>query len=92
MKDILDRKNKGEDFEAQYVKLCESRKRREIYTMEQKLLIEKQLAMQQNFIKMIDKNINDMEKDHNFLDLAEKEIHKDEGDNAESGHHLYGAG
>ena len=71
MKEIVEKKNKGEDIESSYAKLLDCRKRRDIYTVEEKLLIEKQFAMQQNFIKMIDKNINDMEKDNEFLKKAE---------------------
>ena len=33
--------------------------------------------MQQNFIKMIDKNIHDLEKDNQFLEKAEQEILKE---------------
>lgn len=48
--------------------------------------------MQQNFIKMIDKNINDMEKDHQFIEKAEQEI-REEAENSETYHanQLYGS-
>jgi hypothetical protein len=46
MKEILEKKNKGEDIEAIYSKLVECRKRRHIYSVEERMLIEKQFAMQ----------------------------------------------
>ena len=41
-------------------------------------VISKQAAMQQNFIKMVDKNINDMEADTKFLDKAHEEYRKED--------------
>ena len=42
--------------------------------------------MQQNFIKMIDKNIAEMEKDYSFLEKAEQEIQREEGEQNEMGY------
>ena len=63
MADILLKRQQDQDIDDVYAKLLDSRKKRDIYAKEQRELFEKQFALQQNFIKMIDKNINDIEKD-----------------------------
>jgi hypothetical protein len=56
--------------------MLKARKSRDIYSNEEKELIHKQFALVQNFVKLIDKNINDMEKDKEFLKHAEDTIRK----------------
>ena len=68
MKEILDQKNRGEDFEENYQMLLETHRMYDVYDQEEKETIAKLFAMQQNFIKLIDKNIDDMEADNTFLD------------------------
>ena len=74
MKEILDQKNRGEDFEENYQLLLETRRLYDVYDQEEKETIAKQFAMQQNFIKLIDKNIDDMEADNTFLDKTYQSI------------------
>ena len=75
-KEIIDKQRRGEDFEPQYQAMLKARKSRDIYSNEEKELIHKQFALVQNFVKLIDKNINDMEKDKEFLKHAEDTIRK----------------
>lgn len=51
-----------------------------MYAIEECQTLEQQFAMQQNFIKLVDKNIDDMEKDIKFLNQAEEQIKKNDGD------------
>ena len=62
MKQVL-KKEKGEDFEGLYAELKEARKLRDIYSAEEAQEVQKQFAMMQNFVKMIDKQIDTMELD-----------------------------
>jgi len=57
MKEIIERKSRGEDIEEAYSHLVKCRKTRDVFAKEEKDVYHKQFNMQQNFIKMIDKNI-----------------------------------
>lgn len=84
MKEMIEKKQRNEDIDALYAELVEHRKKRKIYMVEQKELYEKQFNMQQNFIKMIDRNITYLEDvDPTFLKDAEKLNMKDDIDNGD---------
>lgn len=80
MADILLKRQQDQDIDDVYAKLLDSRKKRDIYAKEQRELFEKQFALQQNFIKMIDKNINDIEKDKEQMQNIMHEFQKNEGE------------
>lgn len=61
MHEIITKKRKGEDIELLYAELQQARKMRAVYAAEEAQEIHKQFAMEQNFIKMIDKSIDDIE-------------------------------
>ena len=79
MKECIELKSRGEDIENKYAELLECRKRRSIYSEEEKDVLHKQFNMQQNFIKMIDKCINEMEKDTQFIEKARQVIRREDG-------------
>lgn len=62
MGEIVGKKRKGEDIDQLYGELQQARKMRAVYAAEEAQEIHKQFTMEQNFIKMIDKNIDDIEK------------------------------
>ena len=80
MKEMIEKRSRGEDVEDKFAELNEARTQRKNYLYETKELFQKQVAMQQNFVKMIDKNINDMESDQKFIEQVEQQYRTDDNE------------
>ena len=67
MQSILGKRKAQEDFSAEYGELLEARKMRKIYLQEELQIMEQKFNMTQNFIKLLDRSLDEQEKDKDFL-------------------------